>query len=107
MMAFRVAFACFVLICLAGLSGCSEDVSREDSVRLASGKTPVVQPEDIHGGKTLGPASSSSEQSAGIASSPPPLASPGAAMKQPGSPSPPKREPEPVSPEDRCTPRDS
>lgn len=86
MMAFRVAFACFVLICLAGLSGCSEDVSREDSVRLASGKTPVVQPEDIHGGKTLGPASSSSEQSAGIASSPPPAGQPRGGDEATGQP---------------------
>ncbi|MFZ5812306.1 MAG: L,D-transpeptidase family protein [Thermodesulfobacteriota bacterium] len=76
MMAFRAALACFVLICLTGLSGCSEDVSREDSVRLASGKTPVVQPEDIHGGKTLDAATPSPGQSTDIASSSTPAGQP-------------------------------
>jgi L,D-peptidoglycan transpeptidase YkuD (ErfK/YbiS/YcfS/YnhG family) len=46
----------------------------------------VVQPEDIHGGKTLGPASSSSEQSAGIASSPPPAGQPRGGDEATGQP---------------------
>lgn len=76
MMAFRATLASFLLICLAGLSGCSEDVSRDDAVEFASGKTPVVQPEDIHGGKTLDAAKPSPGQSADIASSSTPTGQP-------------------------------
>jgi L,D-peptidoglycan transpeptidase YkuD (ErfK/YbiS/YcfS/YnhG family) len=46
--------ALFVVLALfCGMSGCSEDVSREDPAKAAAGKTPVVQPEEVHGGKAL------------------------------------------------------
>ncbi len=52
-MAYRAVFCFFVFSFFAGVWGCSEDVSRDDASRVASGKTPVVQPEEVHGGKAL------------------------------------------------------
>ncbi len=60
-----------VLVCLAWSWGCSEDVSREDANRVA-GKTPVVQPEEVHGGKTLDGSPLPPDHPADLAQSPPP-----------------------------------
>jgi len=35
------------------MAGCSEDISRDEPAKAVSGKTPVVQPEEVHGGKAL------------------------------------------------------
>lgn len=42
-----------MLSLLFGMSGCSEDVSRDEPSNVAAGRTPVVQPEEVHGGKAL------------------------------------------------------
>lgn len=47
-----LAFFLFLAL-TSGLSGCSEDVSREETAKVTAGKTPVVQPEELHGGRAL------------------------------------------------------
>jgi len=49
--AFLVFLVLFSLLC--GAPGCSEDVSRDEPAKVATGTTPVVQPEEVHGGKAL------------------------------------------------------
>ncbi|MEF3695948.1 MAG: hypothetical protein V3572_02165, partial [Desulfolutivibrio sp.] len=49
--AFLIFFVFLSVLC--GASGCSEDVSRDEPSKVATGTTPVVQPEEVHGGKAL------------------------------------------------------
>lgn len=48
----RVIF-CTLFLFFFGMAGCSEDISRDEPAKAVSGKTPVVQPEEIHGWKAL------------------------------------------------------
>lgn len=42
-----------VLTLCGGFFGCSEDVSRDEPAKTSASRTPVVQPEEVHGGKAL------------------------------------------------------